>query len=143
MNCAFEDCLELDRAVGESKSWPQAFARFQSARRDNADAIADMALENYIEMRSSVIDSRYQLKLALAKELERRHPEHFVPRYSMVMFRRIPYHEAQRRGAIGERILEQLTTGAESLEQVDFERAGGLIRSELTPLDGAERPIVL
>ncbi len=143
MNCAFEDCLTLDAAVAESKSWPQAFARFTAARRDNANAIADMALENYLEMRSAVIDSRFQLKRELGHELERRHPRHFLPRYSMVMFQRLPYREAQRRGAINERILEHLIKGVERLEQVDFDRARELVETQLNPLDGSEKAIIL
>ncbi len=143
MNCAFEDCLELDRAIAAEPTWEGAFARFEAARLQQAAAIADMALENYLEMRSSVADPGYRLRLELSRELERRHPRRFVPRYALVMFRRLPYREAQLRGEINRRILEQLTEGAERLDQVDFERARGLIESQLEPLDPTEGPIVL
>ena len=85
-----------------------------------------MALANYIEMRDAVIDPRYLLKRELERELERRHPDQFVPRYTMVMFRRLPYAQAQQRGRVNGQILDQLTDGIERLEQVDFDRAAAL-----------------
>jgi kynurenine 3-monooxygenase len=140
MNCAFEDVLALDRIVKDSKTWPQAFARLEADRKDNANAIADMALENYIEMRSSVADPAYQLRRELERELERRHPDHFVPRYSMVMFRCLPYAEAKRRGAINQGILYELTEGRDSLEAVDYRAAKVLIEARLEPLPTGEGP---
>ena len=74
----------------------------------NTDAIADMALENYVEMRSTVREPKFQLKKDLSFRLEERHPGRFIPRYSMVMFHTIPYAEAKRRGAIQEQILDEL-----------------------------------
>ena len=66
-----------------------------SARKPDADAIAQMALENYTEMRDTVRDPRVQLQRELALALERRHPKRFIPRYSMVMFHdEIPYAKA-------------------------------------------------
>ena len=92
-----------------------------------------MALENYVEMRDVVRDPRFQLHKTLAFELERRHPGVFIPRYSMVMFHQIPYAQAQRRGAIQQRILDALTTTARALGDVDLERADDLIEKELRP----------
>ena len=59
-----------------------------------------MALENYSEMRSAVLDERFLRHKAWALQLERLHPEAFIPRYAMVMFHpEISYSEALRRGA--------------------------------------------
>src|SRR4029079_9602933 len=99
--------------------------------RPNADAVAAMALENYVEMRSTVREPLFQLKKAISFRLEERHPRRFIPRYSMVMFHRIPYTEAQRRGAIQEGILDELTTTARSVEDVDYGRADRLIEERL------------
>jgi kynurenine 3-monooxygenase len=90
-NCAFEDCLELaallDPASGHSDaSVEEVFALFQQRRQANANAIAEMALENYTEMRDTVRDERFQRLKLLSLDLERRHPLRFIPRYSMVMF---------------------------------------------------------
>lgn len=133
MNCAFEDCRELDRLIGiHGNDWQAVFAEFQAIRLPSANAIADMALENYVEMRDTVRDPRFALKKALAFELERVFPEHFIPRYSMVMFHpEISYAEAQRRGRIQDEVLEHLTRGVERLEQVDRQQAHALVRARL------------
>ena len=93
-----------------------------------------MALENYVEMRSTVREPKFQLKKDLAFRLEERHPGRFIPRYSMVMFHTIPYAEARRRGAIQEEILDALTQRAASLDDVDLARADRLIEERLTTL---------
>jgi kynurenine 3-monooxygenase len=109
MNAAFEDCAELDALLGESDGWPGLFARFEQSRRRNTAAIAHMALENYLEMRDAVLDAGFVRRKALAMALERRFPDRFIPRYSMVMFHpEIPYAEAQRRGAVQEQLLQEL-----------------------------------
>jgi len=131
-NAAFEDCEALDELLGaEGKSWDEIFAEFESLRRPNADAIADMALENYVEMRSTVREPLFQLKKEISFRLEERHPKRFIPRYSMVMFHRLPYSEAQRLGAIQAGILDELTKTARSVDQVDFALAEKLIEERL------------
>jgi kynurenine 3-monooxygenase len=134
MNAAFEDCSELDRCIEAGNGdWSRSFAEFARVRKPNAEAIADMALENYVEMRDAVRDPRFQLQKALAFELERRHPGVFSPRYSMVMFHHIPYAEAQRRGAIQQRILDAVTARATRLDDIDLEAADRLIERDLRP----------
>jgi kynurenine 3-monooxygenase len=109
MNAAFEDCSAFDRCLADpGRPWNEVFAEFERRRRPNTDAIADMALENYVEMRSTVREPKFQLKKDLSFRLEERHPGRFIPRYSMVMFHTIPYAEAKRRGAIQEEILEEV-----------------------------------
>jgi kynurenine 3-monooxygenase len=94
MNCAFEDCAELMRLMDEHHGWAGLFEAFEHARRPNTNAIAQMALENYVEMREAVLDPEYRRKKAEAEALEKKDPN-FIPRYSMVMFHpEIPYREA-------------------------------------------------
>ena len=132
MNAAFEDCSAFDRCLANpDRSWSDIFTEFERLRRPNTDAIADMALENYVEMRSTVREPKFQLKKDLSFRLEERHPDRFIPRYSMVMFHTIPYAEARRRGAIQEGILDELTGRAGSVDEVDFERADQLIAQRL------------
>ena len=102
MNAAFEDCAFDRRAARSSRRLGQLCSATSSEqRRPHAAAIAQMALENYIEMRDTVRDPRFARHKALALELERRFPDRFIPRYSMVMFHpEIPYGEALRRGAV-------------------------------------------
>jgi len=135
MNCAFEDCLWIDRLLDRHRDWDALFGAFERLRKPNTDAIAAMALENYVEMRDTVRDPRFQLKKALAWELEGRYPDHFIPRYSMVMFHpELPYAEAQRRGTLQAEILEALTEEVADLEDVDFARAALLVESRLEPI---------
>ena len=132
MNAAFEDCSAFDRCLGDpDRPWNEIFTQFEKRRRPDTDAIADMALENYVEMRSTVREPKFQLKKDLSFRLEERHPGRFIPRYSMVMFHTIPYAEAKRRGAIQEEILEELTSSAASLDDVDLARADRLIAERL------------
>ncbi len=136
MNCAFEDCLVLDECIGKhGTDWAEVFAEFERLRRPDAEAIAEMALENYVEMRDAVRDPRFQLQKKLGFLLEERHPGTFVPRYSMVMFHHLPYSEAQRRGVLQQRILDALTEGLPPLEQIDLNRADALVREALGHLD--------
>ncbi len=134
MNCALEDVQELDRCLEDSQTFEQAFRRFQSRRQDNARAISEMAMENYLEMRSSVTDPGYRLRRQLELALERRFPERFVPRYSLVMFHQMGYAQAQARGLINLEILTQLTRNAEHIDQIDWNAAKGLVDSKLTPM---------
>jgi kynurenine 3-monooxygenase len=134
MNCAFEDCVELDQLLAAHSDLESAFAEFHARRKPNADAIADMAIENYVEMRDSVADDRFVLLKQLERSLAGLHPERFVPRYSMVMFRRVGYAEAQRRGRAQWRILEDLLGAATDLDGIDYAEAERRILAELMPL---------
>jgi kynurenine 3-monooxygenase len=130
MNCAFEDCRILDELLLADSS--RAFSRFAEMRRDDCIAIAMMALENYGGMRDAVRDPLFQRRKALALELERAHPERFVPRYSMVMFHdEIPYAIALERGRIQQQMLEDLTA---SDADASPEHAAALIHAQLRPL---------
>ena len=137
MNAAFEDCAVLDELIGRHQSaqghdWPAIFAAFEADRAPNAHAIAEMALENYREMRDDVRDPKFQLRADLSFELERRFPGRFIPRYSMVMFHpEISYAEAQRRGTLQAQILRELTDSTEALDRVDLRRAATLVARAL------------
>ncbi len=136
MNCCFEDCLEFDACLEAGSSWQSVLADFYARRKPNTDAIADMAIENYLEMRERVADPHFRLQQSLALELERRYPQRFIPRYSMVMFHHeIPYRTAQERGRTQAQLLADLTAGARSLGEVDYARAARLIESRLPALD--------
>ncbi|HWW33520.1 MAG TPA: NAD(P)/FAD-dependent oxidoreductase [Steroidobacteraceae bacterium] len=134
MNAAFEDCRVLDELLDRHDEWLTLFAEFERARRPNTEAIAAMALENYIEMRDTVLDARFLRRKNLAMALERRFPERFIPRYSMVMFHpEIPYAEALRRGVLQAQLLDDLDGGDAAAAGPDLERAERLIRERLTP----------
>ncbi len=128
MNAAFESCIVLDACMRDHPDdWATAFAEFEHGRKPDTDAIADMAVANYVEMSSSVVDERYQLKRAVALELDRLWPEQFTPRYAMVMFNTIPYAEVQRRAALQGEVLDQLTAGLTDIDGVDWAAAEKMI----------------
>ena len=108
MNCAFEDCRILDELLSDGLSEP--YARFAALRKPDANAIAQMALENHAEMSDSVRSPRFQLQRQLALEWEKRLPGRFIPRYSMVTFHdEIRYSVALQRGQIQQELLAQMT----------------------------------
>jgi len=133
MNAAFEDCSVLDALLDRIPDWPARFAEFERLRRPDTAAIAQMALENYIEMRDAVLDAGFVRRKAIAMQLERRFPDRFIPRYSMVMFHpEIPYDEALRRGALQAQLLEELDPGENGT--ADAVLAEKLISERLPPL---------
>lgn len=139
MNCAFEDCTVLNECIDRfGTDWKQVFGEFERLRKPNTDAIAEMALENFIEMRDLVADPQFLLRKKVELELERRFPGLFISRYSMVTFQRIPYAVALERGKIQDRILAELSKGVQRVEGVDWEKARRLIRKELTELKTTE-----
>ena len=136
MNAGFEDCLELDRLLDEhNDDWAKVLPELDRLRRPNAEAIADMALENYVTMRSSVADPKFQLKKELGFKLEQQFPDRFIPRYSMVMFLLIPYAEAFRRGQIQQDILSALTETVDAVDDVDMDPAKSLVDEKLPPIE--------
>jgi len=136
MNLAFEDCVVLDQVLDNPDAdWETVFEVFEKEQIANANAIADMALENYIEMRDTVRDPQYVLRKELSFALERRLPNRFIPRYSMIMFHNeISYATAQERGDVQQRLLEELTEGIDSIDKIDIDEAVKIIETRLPPV---------
>ena len=100
MNCGFEDVVELDRCLAETgNDWTVALPRYAERRRPNADAIAELALDNFIEMRDRVASPVFRTRKRAEHALERRLPEHFVSLYELVSFSTVPYAEVRRRAS--------------------------------------------
>lgn len=138
INCGFEDCtVFLELLDVHAPDWERVFREFELARKANTDAIADMALENFVEMRDHVADPRFLLRKKVELALEAKYPQIFVPKYSMVTFHRVPYATAKRRGEIQDRILNDLCSGLDSTEELDWKKADELIRAGVTPLEAA------
>lgn len=99
MNCAFEDCAQLARSLQDHPHQPDALAHYEAARKPNADAIADMALDNFIEMRDKVGRPEFLLAKRVEQTLHKLAPDRAQPQYNLVSFSTVPYTEARRRGA--------------------------------------------
>ncbi|HEV2401702.1 MAG TPA: NAD(P)/FAD-dependent oxidoreductase [Candidatus Sulfotelmatobacter sp.] len=136
INCGFEDCTVLLELLDRhGADWPRVFQEFEQQRKTNTDAIADLAVENFIEMRDRVADPRFLLRKKVELALEAKYPRQFVPKYAMVTFHRIPYKMARDRGEIQDRMLSELCGHIERVEDLDWHRADHLIRTQLTPLE--------
>jgi kynurenine 3-monooxygenase len=137
MNCAFEDCTYLLELLDHNgPDWSALFSAFERSRKADTDAIADLAIENFVEMRDRVADPRFLFRKKVELELEKKYPGLFVPKYAMVTFHRTPYAVAARRGAAQDRILAELCDSVQRLEDIDWGKAEVLVHHELTPLAG-------
>jgi kynurenine 3-monooxygenase len=97
-NCAFEDVVELDRCLDEAgDDWARALPVYERRRRDNTEAIAAMALDNFVEMRDRVTSPVYQLRKRVEHAMERALPGRYVSRYELVSFTTMPYAQVRRR----------------------------------------------
>jgi kynurenine 3-monooxygenase len=136
LNCGFEDCTQLLELLDRhGADWLLVFKEFHQARKINTDAIADLAIENFAEMRDRVADPRFLFRKKVELVLEARHPRLFVPKYAMVTFHRIPYSVALARGAIQDRILTEICDPIGRIEDLDWAKAERLITTQLTPLE--------
>jgi kynurenine 3-monooxygenase len=106
MNAAFEDCVVLDECLARHPQDRQrAFGEYFTSRKENADALADLAIENFIEMRDKTASRAFRAKKKLDHILEAALPGIYLPLYTMVTFTRIPYSEAARRARRQDRIV--------------------------------------
>src|SRR6476620_3567810 len=106
MNAAFEDCVVLDECLAASpENRERAFAEYFSRRKENADALADLAVANFIEMRDKTASKTFRAKKKLDHWLEAALPGIYLPLYTMVTFTRLPYAAAARRARVQDAIV--------------------------------------
>ena len=109
MNAAFEDCRLLAERFAEPPTDLAAeLEQFQQQRKPDADAIAELALQNFVEMRDRVADPRFVAQKQIEAELHRRYPDRWIPLYARVTFSDDRYSEALRRGKQQEAVMQQL-----------------------------------
>lgn len=143
MNCGFEDCYYFDTLIKKYGSdWQKVFNEFSELRKENADAIADLALENFVEMRDLVAHKDFILKKKADVLLEEKFPDRFISKYAMVSFHRIPYAVAMKRGQIQDRILMELCSKINTIEELNLDEAFLKIRQEFEKA-GIEEKLVL
>ncbi|MCB9554854.1 MAG: FAD-dependent monooxygenase [Deltaproteobacteria bacterium] len=136
MIAGFEDCRVLDECLTEAgDDWAQALAAYQSARKPNGDAIADLALDNFIEMRDLVRTPGFQLRRRIERRLHQLLPQRFTPLYSMVTFSHLPYAEARRRGQLQAAMLDALAAEEGIEELLDSEQFMPLAEQAVAKLE--------
>lgn len=122
MNCAMEDVVVLDSIMDEHEGdWETIFTEYQAARKKDTDAIADLAVENYYEMRDHVDNPEFILKRHIEMILEERYPA-YSSKYNLVTFNEhVPYSEAMRRGRAQDAFLLDYCRGKDTIDDVDLE----------------------
>lgn len=108
MNCGFEDVFIFDEMIDHHNDWKELFKHFSQIRKPNADAIADLAEDNFLEMRDKVADPIFIRKRQLELQLEKRFPEYYS-KYALVTFRPdISYSEAMIKGRKQDEVLMKI-----------------------------------
>ena len=106
MNAAFEDCVVLDECLAACPdNRESAFADYFQRRKENADALADLAVQNFIEMRDKTASKTFRAKKKLDHWLEAVLPGIYLPLYTMITFTRMPYAQAARRARVQDTII--------------------------------------
>jgi kynurenine 3-monooxygenase len=110
MNAGFEDCRILDELLDRfSDDWDAALAEYQRMRKPAGDAVAQLALDNFVEMRDKVADPRFILRKKIELLLFEHFPELYTPLYTLVTFTpEVSYDEAYRRGQVNERVISEI-----------------------------------
>lgn len=109
MNCGFEDCSVLETMLdSHTGAWTELLNNFESSRKPDADAIAELALANFVEMRDQVTDENFLLKKNIENWFSNLHPEKWQPLYTMVTFTHMRYSEAWALGKKQEQIMNEI-----------------------------------
>ncbi|MCX7978640.1 MAG: FAD-dependent monooxygenase [Bdellovibrionaceae bacterium] len=134
MNLGLEDCTALSDYLDKyDEDFERALPAWEKWQKPNADAIADMAIENFSEMAEKVADPDFQLRKKVEARLEAEFPLLYRSRYGMITYTLAPYKACQQAGLIQNNILIELTRGLRSIEELDLEKAKYLIESQLVP----------
>lgn len=135
-NSGFEDCSVLYDCLREHDSWRAAFLEYEERRRPNAQAIADLALEHFSELRSKVGDPEFLLRKEIERRLNEWYPDRYTPLYSLISFTNLPYVEAMRR----DRAQQSLVDRVLALPRLRERLASGEMRDQIGQLLGEMAP---
>ena len=115
MNCGFEDCAVLNGLIEKFEdNWDRIMPEYQRLRKPDGDAIADLALNNFVEMRDKVADPKFLLQKKIEARFSAKYPDKWIPAYAQVTFSpHIRYSEALRNGTRQERIMQDIMSMAD------------------------------
>jgi kynurenine 3-monooxygenase len=132
MNCCFEDCFVFDELLHNHEgNWSDLMRKYENSRKPNADAIAELALRNFIEMRDKVSDPAFLLQKKIEARFTELHPEKWTPLYSMVTFSHTPYSEALKIGDRQEAIMQHVMQTSDIEDQWDSKEVEMYMLSQL------------
>ena len=107
MNSGFEDCSVLDEMIDQFEcDWNKILPAFEKSRKPNTDAIADLAMRNFVEMRDLTGDPDFVLRKKIESWFHSKYPKKWIPLYSMVTFTDISYADALEIGRKQDKIME-------------------------------------
>ena len=110
MNCGFEDCIVLNGLIEKhNEDWSAILDEYQTLRKPDADAIADLALNNFVEMRDKVADPKFLLQKKIEAAFSKKYPDKWIPAYSQVTFSpHIRYSDALKNSVRQEAIMQEI-----------------------------------
>ncbi|MCG3124083.1 MAG: Kynurenine 3-monooxygenase [Phycisphaerales bacterium] len=118
MNAAFEDVVLLASLLRTASDIESALDEFQSRRKPNADAIAEMALANFIEMRDKVGSPEFRYRKKVEQTVHEMFENRVSPQYNLVSFSTVPYVEARRRGAELDRVVDHVVAAVPTADEL-------------------------
>ena len=133
MNAGFEDCTVLNELLDQhgDANWPTIFAKFQTQRKPNTDAMANLALYNFTEMRDRVADPRFLLQKQIEGKISAQFPGRWTPLYSQVTFSHTPYAEAWAAGQQQDAIMARLMLHIQTEADFDQPAVQALVQQEM------------
>ena len=135
MNSGFEDCTVFnDLFEQDDWEWDQVFSQFSAKRAPEADAISELALRNYVEMRDLTANEQWLLQKKIERKITTKHPDKWLPLYSQVTFSHTPYDEALRNGEIQDAIMKRVMDRPDISEVWDTEEVEQAVLNELENL---------
>ncbi|MBC6608402.1 FAD-dependent monooxygenase [Hymenobacter sp. BT188] len=136
MNAGFEDCSVLDSLLNQyGEDWHMVFSEFQRQRKPNADAMADLAIYNFEEMRDRVADPRFLLQKKIESKISAQYPDQWLPLYSQVTFSDTPYADAWANGQRQESIMQRLMPHIQTEADYDLPTVQEMVRQEMEKID--------
>lgn len=133
MNAGFEDITVLNQMLEQfdGENWEELFQRFERRRKPDADAIADLAVLNFIEMRDKVAKPRFLLRKKIERKISEQYPDKWTPLYSMVTFSDLPYSYALETGQMQDKIMKRVMKHIKTIEDYDTPEVQQLLEKQL------------
>lgn len=138
-NCGFEDCSVLADCVAASRGdWHRAFAEYQRLRKPNADAIGELALDHFHELRDLLGTQEFLLRKEIERWLEEAHPDRYRSLYSLISFTQVPYAEALRLDKRQRGLVDRLMGIPQIRQRLGGAEVRSLVTAHLEVLTGDE-----
>jgi kynurenine 3-monooxygenase len=136
MNASFEDVVVLDAFMQKHQNnWGKIFSEYEQTRKKDADAIADLALDNFHEMKEATADPLFQQKRKLETAFEQEFPEEYSSKYRLVTFQEeIPYSEAMKKGRAQDEAMLKLIAEGKFSEEMSLREKLELVKKETQKL---------